>query len=46
MFKVIVIGGLVYTLYKLVFPSKGIGPGTSKDSVAEDTIDIDHEEVD
>ena len=47
MIKIFTIGILVYILYKLVFPSKGIkAPGRDhiKDP-GEETIDIDYEEV-
>ena len=48
MFKILTIGVLLYILYKLIFPPKGIGsPG--RDSINEsdeETIDIDYEEID
>lgn len=47
MFKIFTIGVLVYILYKLIFPAKGINsPGREhiKDK-GEETIDIDYEEV-
>lgn len=43
MFKVIVIGGLLYTLYRLVFGPKSIKAAEESD---DDTVDIDYEEVD
>ena len=48
MFKLLSIGILIYVLYKLVFPAKGINP-PDRDSLKnqeDETIDIDYEEVD
>ncbi len=43
MFKVIVIGGLLYTLYRLVLGPKSIKAAEESN---DDTVDIDYEEVD
>lgn len=43
MFKIIVIGGLLYTLYRLMFGSKTI---MGAEESSDDTVDIDYEEVD
>lgn len=49
MFKIISIGVLVYILYKLVFPAKGLKSPKAEniaDRPENETIDIDYEEVD
>ena len=48
MFKVLTISVLLYIMYKLVFPNKGVkGPNRDNlsDSTDNHTIDVEYEEV-